>query len=152
MRIKAVAILLLIIMAFSTLTGCAPVTSAPEGSVTFTDALGREISINSPKRVCALIGSFAEVWMLSGGELVGAPEDAWSDFNLNIPNGINIGGAHPTKIMESRTYHINSELEMSVSDVIDENELGVSLSDYTTNFSPSGRLLELYILYILYVG
>ena len=93
MRIKILSLFLVFAIIFSALTGCISNTSTPNG-ITFTDALNREVRIDNPKRVCALIGSFAEVWMLAGGELVGAPEDAWSDFNLNIPNGINIGGAH----------------------------------------------------------
>ena len=36
---------------------------------------------------------------------------------------INVGGVHPTKTMESRTYCINTEAEMSISDVIDENNM-----------------------------
>lgn len=46
---------------------------------------------------------------------------------------INAGGAHPSKVMESRTYHIGSETEISVSEVIDEDMLDVSLAEYVTN-------------------
>ena len=41
-----------------------------ENTVTFTDALNREVTIaKNPKRTAALIGSFADVWTLSGGEI-----------------------------------------------------------------------------------
>ena len=46
---------------------------------------------------------------------------------------VDIGGAHPSTIMESRTYGVNSDVAMSVSDVIDEDELDVSLSEFVTN-------------------
>ena len=35
---------------------------------TFTDDLGREISLDPPKRVAAMIGSFADIWCLAGGK------------------------------------------------------------------------------------
>ena len=66
-----------------------------ENAVTFTDALGREVSVQKkPERVAALLGSFADVWMLSGGTLCAAAEDAWEDFGLELDGCTNIGGAH----------------------------------------------------------
>ena len=62
---------------------------------TFTDALGREVMVEkNPKRTAALIGSFADVWQLAGGEICAAAEDAWKDFGLELPEAVNIGGAH----------------------------------------------------------
>ena len=46
---------------------------------------------------------------------------------------VDIGGAHPSTIMESKTYYINTEVEMSISDVIDERMLDVSLTEFVTN-------------------
>ena len=46
---------------------------------------------------------------------------------------INAGGAHPTKIMDSKSYYVNSETQLSVSDVIDEKMLDTSLVEYVTN-------------------
>ena len=64
-------------------------------SVRFTDALGRELEIEkNPSRVAALLGSFADVWTLAGGELCAAAEDAWEDFGLDLTGAVNIGGAH----------------------------------------------------------
>jgi iron complex transport system substrate-binding protein len=59
------------------------------------DALGREVRLPSaPKRVAALLGSFADVWALAGGEVCAAPSDAWEDFGLELPHAVNVGGAH----------------------------------------------------------
>ena len=70
-------------------------TANNENRVTFTDALGREVSVEkNPERTAALIGSFADVWTLSGGTLCAAPEDAWADFGLELPEAVNLGGAH----------------------------------------------------------
>lgn len=66
-----------------------------ESAVRFTDALGREVYVpRAPERVAALLGSFADVWLLAGGELCAAAEDAWEDFDLNPVGAVNIGGAH----------------------------------------------------------
>lgn len=59
---------------------------------TFTDDLGREITVNSPKRVAALLGSFADIWYLAGGEICAAADDAWEDFDLPLPDAcVNLG-------------------------------------------------------------
>ena len=69
--------------------------SAISDGVRFTDALGREVTVRKePRRVAALLGSFADVWMLSGGELCAAAEDAWEDFGLEPEGAVNLGGAH----------------------------------------------------------
>ena len=75
---------------------CAKPTAGEGGDeVSFTDALGRSVSVKkNPRRVAALLGSFADVWMLAGGELCAAAEDAWEDFGLALENCTNLGGAH----------------------------------------------------------
>ena len=66
-----------------------------KNTVTFTDALGREVNIKkNPERVATLLGSFADVWMLAGGKLCASAEDAWEDFGLELDDAVNIGGAH----------------------------------------------------------
>ena len=66
-----------------------------EDLICFEDALGRQVSVEkNPKRVAALIGSFADVWMLAGGEICAAADDAWDDFGLTLDGAVNLGGAH----------------------------------------------------------
>ena len=73
------------------LAGCA--ASAPQSgsadarAVTFTDALGRTVTVESPKRVAALIGSFADVWCLAGGKdtLVAAADDTGRSLSWACP-------------------------------------------------------------------
>lgn len=63
--------------------------------ITFTDDLGRKVSTVRPQRVIAMIGSFADVWYLAGGEdtLVGTANDAWTSFELDLSEAvIDIGG------------------------------------------------------------
>ncbi len=75
------------------------VSSDMDAQIIFTDALNREIHIEkSPERVAALIGSFADVWQLSGGSVCATAEDAWDDFGLELGDAVNIGGAHSPSV------------------------------------------------------
>lgn len=96
-KCRTLAAALVLIMLILPIASCGRGSENPDTGegVTFTDALGRQVTVpENPKRVAALIGSFADVWMLSGGELCAAAEDAWSDFGLELPEAVNIGGAH----------------------------------------------------------
>lgn len=91
-----------------TLTACAPAASpadstAQNGSsvsseaqaVTFTDDLGRTVTVEHPERVAALIGSFADIWCLAGGQstLVATANDAWTSFDLGLDDSVlDLGG------------------------------------------------------------
>ena len=93
---RHIAIIVCIAILTGVLTACGSVKSTQNQEVvTFTDALGREVSVpKEPERVAALIGSFADVWMLAGGSVCATAEDAWDDFGLALPDAVNIGGAH----------------------------------------------------------
>ena len=61
-------------------------------AISFTDDLGREIVIAEPGRVAALLGSFAQVWMLAGGDICATADDAWDDMNLELAKDtVNLG-------------------------------------------------------------
>ena len=86
---------LLLIISLIFLCSCTEHKPDPTGTVTFTDALGRKVSVpEDPKRVAALLGSFADIWTLAGGDLCAAADDAWEDFGLTLEGAVNIGGAH----------------------------------------------------------
>lgn len=94
------------LMAAVLMTGCAgnPDTESIQESaaetnvsdtISFTDDLGREIITPQPRRVIAMIGSFADIWHLAGGEdtLVGTAHDAWTSFDLNLSESVvDLGG------------------------------------------------------------
>ena len=72
--------------------------ASPETAVTtltFTDDLDREVTVPAnPERVAVLLGSYADVWCLAGGQdsLVAAASDAWTDFDLNLGEDVaNLG-------------------------------------------------------------
>ena len=67
--------------------------TAPE-LVTFTDALGQELTLARPKRVVSLMGSFTEIWLLAGGRdtLVGTAVDTQDKRDLGLPETVvNVG-------------------------------------------------------------
>lgn len=94
---KATALFLIILLTVSAY-GCGNVIpDAPlaKETFTFTDALNRTVTVEKqPQRVAALIGSFADVWLLAGGTVCATADDAWDDFGLELPNAVNLGGAH----------------------------------------------------------
>ena len=61
-------------------------------TITFHDDLDREVTLAKPSRVAALIGSFADVWCLAGGQdtLVAAADDSWTQFELDLPETVEI--------------------------------------------------------------
>lgn len=106
--------LLCLALCLALLAGCAPAAvpettpTAPETAdmapettetvpeapapVTFTDDLGRSVTVENPKRVAALLGSFAQVWYLAGGTVCASADDAWEDFGLPMEDGaVNLG-------------------------------------------------------------
>ena len=85
---------LCVILAVSLLAGCGSGNrdTAPEGEagITFTDDLGRTVTVDQPERVAALIGSFADIWCLAGGKdtLVAAAHDSWTSFDLGLEDSV----------------------------------------------------------------
>lgn len=79
--------------------------AAPEASATdrtntaanvyysFSDAAGNVVELPAkPRKVVSLLGSFAETWLLAGGELIGVTSDVMTDRNLGLPADTNIIG------------------------------------------------------------
>ena len=93
----------LLIVLIGLLTGCgietqkkgnedAVTTEIAEHAVTFIDDLGRQITVAEPKRVAALLGSYADIWYLAGGTVCASADDAWDDFDLPLPtDAVNLG-------------------------------------------------------------
>lgn len=88
MKIKLISLLLIL----SLLCGCGAPGAEAELAYSFTDDLGRSVSLNPPKRVACLLGSFAQVWLLAGGEVIATADDAWDDLELDLSEGcVNLG-------------------------------------------------------------
>lgn len=63
------------------------------GEVSITDSNGSQITLDtSAPRVVATYGSFAEAWLLAGGELCGVTQDALEQRDLGLPEDIAVVG------------------------------------------------------------
>ena len=92
---KIVYFIIIIMFTIFTVSCSENINSYDENNVEFIDSLNRKVSIKkSPNRVVALLGSFADVWYLSGGSVCATVSDAWTDFDLPLENCVNLGGAH----------------------------------------------------------
>ena len=100
MKKKILAVFLLFTILLS---GCGVSTDGEVSgeTVTFTDDLGRSVTVSNPKRVAALLGSFAQIWQLAGGVVSATADDAWEDLHLELwEDTVNLGN----------TKHLNLEL------------------------------------------
>lgn len=69
--------------------------------ITFTDALGAEVTLEkTPERVVALLGSYGDIWLQAGGQLVGATEDAVIQTGLGLEGDIAVIGSDKTPNLE----------------------------------------------------
>ena len=142
----------------TTLSACGgnnqvPAEAEPaEDAVTFTDDLGREVTLAKPRRVAALIGSFADVWCLAGGEdtLVAAADDSWTQFDLDLPETVeNLGvvkepnvekllAAEPDFVLGSTKTAADVEL----LDLLEQSGIGVAYFDISS-FADYLRMLAI---------
>lgn len=76
-------------------SGCGEKGDKQTEGYTFHDDLGRSITLTSHERVAALLGSYADIWMLAGGEICATADDAWDDFHLDLSaDTLNLGKTH----------------------------------------------------------
>ena len=146
---------LVLLLAFLFLTACAakpaPEDGAPADTVTFTDDLGRSVTVEkSPERVACLLGSFTQVWMLAGGTVCATADDAWEDFQLDLAEEtVNLGttqslsmelllSAEPDFILAST----NRRQNMEWLDTLQSTGIPVAYFD-VANFEDYLRLLNI---------
>ena len=71
-------------------------TQNQEG-VTFTDSLGRELTVSKADRVVTLLGSFCDEWMAAGGSVVGTASDTFTSYDFVFDESVANTGSnlHP---------------------------------------------------------
>ena len=145
--------------------------SSSAAQVIFTDALDQEFSLEPPQRVAVMIGSFADVWVLAGGEavMVATANDAWESYGLDLGEEVvNIGspmkpnvelvlGAEPDLVIASSLSPSNLELQetfqragipaayfdvSSFQDYLDLLELFTRLTGRPENFETYGTAVK----------
>lgn len=120
-------------------------------TVTFTDDLDRTITVSDPERVATLLGSFADIWTLSGGTVAASADDAWNDFDIDMPkDAINLGknktlsleslyAADPDFVIGST----NIKLDMEWLDTLEESGITTAYFD-VTDFDDYLRVLKIF--------
>ena len=141
------------------------------GEIAFTDALGQEFTLEKPERVVVMIGSFADVWVLAGGEdtMAATANDAWESYGLELgehtvnigspmkPNGELVLAAEPDLVIASSLSPSNLELRetfqnagipaayfdvSSFQDYLDLLELFTRLTGHPENFEKYGTAVR----------
>lgn len=131
------------------LWGCTPAPQAGAG-YTFTDDLGRQVTVEKTERTACLLGSFADVWVLAGGSICAAADDAWEDFDLPLPaDAVNLGhtkalslealfAAEPDFVIASA----NTEVDLSWMETLDAARIPTAYFD-VSNFDDYLRMLKI---------
>ena len=89
---KRISLFLIFTLTFSLFSCAASINDRAEG-YTFLDDLCREVTISQNDKIAACHASFADCFLLSGGELVGITLDAVEDHGLPVKNAEIIGTA-----------------------------------------------------------
>lgn len=106
---KYLSILLILVMILT--CGCTAklekkedkTASEKTGEITFTDDLGREVTVDQPKRVACLISSFSDIWYQAGGvdQIVAATSATWKYLDLPLKEDVvNLGSAKELNMEE----------------------------------------------------
>ncbi len=147
--LKRFAILLMALM----IAGCAvneKNESGEAGGYTFTDDLGRTVTVRQPERVAALIGSYADIWCLAGGTVCASADDAWDDFGLDMPkDAVNIGATKSPnleKLFEADPDFIiascNTRANMEWKDILEASNIPTAYFD-VADFDDYLRVLKI---------
>ena len=150
MKIKLFSLILILCLLCGCAAGNQTASVETDSAVTFTDDLGRKVTVSKPQRVACLLGSFAEIWQLAGGQVIATADDAWEDFSLELPeDAVNLGGtkhlslelllsAQPDFIIASTNTRQNMELQ----ETLEATHIPVAYFD-VFDFSDYLRLLDI---------
>lgn len=129
------------------------VENAGEGQnrgVTFVDDIGRTVTVESHDRVVTMLGSFTDIWMLAGGGVVGAANDSWTSFDLNLGDEVVNIGSHVEpdieKIIAAKPDFIiasaNTEADIDMEKILED--AGITTAYFSvSDFNEYLNMLEI---------
>jgi iron complex transport system substrate-binding protein len=127
---KNAIILALLIFAMILLSSCdVDEPTSPDHFKTICDSEGNEFIIPEDARVVCAYGSYAECWILSGGELVGVTEDAVSERKLELGEKVTIIGSVKSVDLE-RLVALRPDLVILSADLSAHRQLAGQLADH----------------------
>jgi iron complex transport system substrate-binding protein len=130
------------------LTGCGGQEAL--SGYSFTDDLGRTVTVDRPQHAAVLLGSFAQIWLLAGGNVCAAPDDAWTDLQLSLPEDtVNLGGTISLSmelLLSSRPDFVlasaNSRRNIEWMELLESADIPVAYFD-VDDFDDYLRVLEI---------
>ena len=124
---KRVLLFALVLAILISLPSCLnPKKSDGEG-YTFTDDLGRSVTISEDDKIAACHASFADCWLLSGGKLVGVTADAVEDHGLDVGDAKIIGSAKT--VNKELLLSSGATVALLSADLVAHRELEEQLED-----------------------
>ena len=103
---------------------------------TFTDDLGRKVTVKSHKRVVACMGSFADAWQLAGGTLVGASDDAFGHYAVDSSKVSGVGRSTSLNLESIIALKPDFVIMTGISD--GKHATGVSQADVESALKEAG--------------
>ena len=103
---------------------------------TFTDDLGRKVTVKSHKRVVACMGSLADAWQLAGGTLVGASDDAFGHYAVDSSKVSGVGRSTSLNLESILALKPDFVIMTGISD--GKHATGVSQADAESALKEAG--------------
>lgn len=133
---RILAAVLSLTLAGGALAGCGKEENTMESQsaetaaqgMTFTDALGTEVRLESWDKVVSLYGSFAETWTLAGGSLAGVTEDAIEERHMELGDGVVMIGSVKSPSLES-ILAVNPDFVMLSADIATQVDMRQALTE-----------------------
>lgn len=123
---------------------------AEETGVSFVDDIGRNVTVERHDRVVTLIGSFTDIWLLAGGEVVAAANDSFDSFDLNLGDDVVNIGSHVEpdieKIIAAKPDLViasaNTDADIKMEKILTES--GITVAYFSvSNFNEYMNMLEI---------
>lgn len=127
-----------------------PASQERETGVSFIDDIGRNVTVESHDRVVTMIGSFTDIWLLAGGEVVACANDSFDSFDLGLgADVVNIGShvepdiekviaAKPDLVIASANTDADVRMEKLLTDS------GITVAYFSvSNFNEYLNMLEI---------
>ena len=112
-----------------------------QDGVTFTDALGRSVTVKSADRTASLLGSFSDVWLLAGGKLVASVNDAWDSLLIASQPDFVIASANTKPDVEMLATLENAGITVAYFDVNNYEDY-IAMLDICTDITGRKDLYE----------
>lgn len=104
-----------------------PDSASQQAYYTFEDSLGNEVVVpQKPERVVSLMGSYAETWMLAGGELVGVTDDVVTERGMEVSEDTQIVGTQHSPNLEA-ILAVSPDFVLLSADVDEHVQLAATL-------------------------